>query len=42
MKQDCEKMRIGRPYVFCALRHNEGADEVLSHILEIGGLSKVR
>ncbi len=42
MKQDCEKMRIGRPYVFCALRHSEGADEVLSHILEIGGLSKVR
>ena len=42
MKQDCEKMRNGRPYVFCALRRNDGADEVLSHILKIGGLSKVR
>jgi len=41
MKQDCEKMRNGRPYVFCALRRNDGADEVLSHILKIGGLSKV-
>ncbi|MBA97749.1 MAG: urease accessory protein UreG [Sulfitobacter sp.] len=40
MKQDCEKMRNGRPYVFCALRRNDGADEVLSHILKIGGLSK--
>ena len=42
MKHDCEKMRNGRPYVFCALRHDAGTDEVLSQILEIGGLSKVR
>ena len=37
MKRDCEKMRGGRPYVFCSLRRNDGTDEVLSHILEIGG-----
>lgn len=42
MKQDCTNMRDGRPFVFCALRHGEGTDEVLSHILEIGGLSKSR
>jgi urease accessory protein len=40
MKHDCEKMRGGRPYVFCALRTNDGVDEVLSSILEIGGLFK--
>ncbi|MBB3995638.1 urease accessory protein [Sulfitobacter undariae] len=37
MKRDCEKMRDGRPYVFCTLRRNDGTDEVLRHILEIGG-----
>jgi urease accessory protein len=42
MKRDCEKMRGGRPYVFCALRHDKGSDEVLSRILEIGGLAQVR
>tara|TARA_R110002049_G_scaffold1177_1_gene8624 strand:+ start:11296 stop:11919 length:624 start_codon:yes stop_codon:yes gene_type:complete len=40
MKRDCEKMRGGRPYVFCALRDNDGGDKVLSRILEIGGLVK--
>ncbi|MDC0136432.1 urease accessory protein UreG [Sulfitobacter sp.] len=42
MKQDCKKMRGGRPFVFCALRRNEGTDEVLSHILEVGGLVQSR
>ena len=42
MQQDCEKMRNGRAYVFCALRLNEGPNEVLSHILEIGGLPKAK
>ena len=41
MKQDCEKMRCGRPYVFCALRHRDGVEKVLSSILEVGGLVKV-
>lgn len=40
MKQDCEKMRGGQPFVFCALRHNEGVEEILGRLLEIGGLSK--
>jgi len=42
MKRDCEKMRGGRPYVFCALRNDKGAHEVLGCVLEIGGLAKVR
>lgn len=42
MKHDCEKMRGGQPFVFCALRHNEGIKEVLGCLLEIGGLSRVR
>lgn len=42
MKRDCEKMRGGRPFVFCALRHGEGADQVLGHILEMAGLDIAR
>ncbi|MGC1498072.1 MAG: urease accessory protein UreG [Sulfitobacter sp.] len=42
MKQDCEKMRGGRPFVFCALRSDIGTDEVLECILQIGGLVKGR
>ena len=41
MKRDCEKMRGGRPYVFCALRNQKGVDEVLSYVMEIGGIGKV-
>ena len=39
MKRDCEKMRGVRPFVFCALRQEEGIDEVLGCILGIGGLA---
>lgn len=42
MGQDCKKMRADRPYIFCALRQNEGIDEVLNHVLEIGGLGHSR
>jgi len=38
MQRDCEKMRGGRPFVFCALRHNQGAQEVLRLVLEMGGV----
>ncbi|WP_341863971.1 urease accessory protein UreG [Gymnodinialimonas sp. 57CJ19] len=38
MKRDSDKMRGTRPYVFCALRHGEGMDEVLAIITEMGGL----
>jgi len=42
MKRDCEKMRGGRPYVFCALRNQKGVESVLRHIQNIGGLAKSR
>ncbi|UWQ96513.1 urease accessory protein UreG [Rhodobacteraceae bacterium M385] len=38
MKRDSDKMRGTRPYVFCALRHGEGMDEVLAILTEMGGL----
>lgn len=38
MKRDCLKVRGSRPYVFCALRHDTGVEEVLKIITEMGGL----
>jgi len=38
MRADCEKMRGGRPFVFCTLRDDKGSAEVLENILAIGGL----
>lgn len=39
MKRDSKKMRGERPFVFCALRHGEGVEEVLKLITEMGGLA---
>jgi len=39
MRRDCEKMRGGRPFVFCTLRDDKGSAEVLENILAIGGLA---
>jgi urease accessory protein len=39
MNKDCEKMRGGRPYVFCGLRNDEGVGEVLRYVTEIGGIT---
>ncbi|GGA28443.1 urease accessory protein UreG [Neptunicoccus cionae] len=38
MERDCIKMRGERPFAFCALRNNEGVDEVLNFIMQCGGL----
>ncbi|MCF2904246.1 urease accessory protein UreG [Octadecabacter sp. CECT 8868] len=38
MDRDATKMRAGRPFVFCSLRNDQGVDEVLSLISDIGGL----
>lgn len=38
MERDCIKMRSERPFAFCALRNNEGVDEVLNFIMQCGGL----
>lgn len=42
MKSDCEKMRGGRPYVFCTLRQDSGTNEVVEWISRFGGLSATR
>lgn len=39
MERDAKRVRVGKPFVFCALRHGEGADAVVSHILAAGGLN---
>ncbi|MBR9864692.1 MAG: urease accessory protein UreG [Rhodobacteraceae bacterium] len=38
MKRDSLKMRGERPFAFCALRNNEGVDDVLNFIMQCGGL----
>lgn len=38
MTRDSERMRQGRPFVFCALRHGDGVDDVVKHVVEAGGL----
>ena len=38
MDRDATKMRDGRPFVFAAVRHDQGVDEVLGHLKQISGL----
>jgi len=38
MDRDSQAMRGGRPYVFCALRHGEGVDQVLALLADMGGI----
>ena len=38
MDRDATKMRAGRPFVFAALRHGTGVDDIVAHIEDIGGL----
>lgn len=39
MKRDATRMREGRPFAFCALRHGEGVEQVLAVIADMGGLA---
>ncbi|UWR25269.1 urease accessory protein UreG [Sulfitobacter sp. S223] len=39
MERDAKRMRGDLPFVFCALRHGEGAEAVVRHIIAAGGLS---
>ena len=41
MDRDATKMRAGRPFVFAALRHGTGVDDIVAHIEDIGGLVPV-
>lgn len=38
MDRDATKMREGRPFVFAAIRHDQGVDEVLGHLKKMTGL----
>jgi len=38
MERDATKMRKHRPFVFAALRHGQGVEEIVAKIEEIGGL----
>ncbi|KIC50432.1 urease accessory protein UreG [Tateyamaria sp. ANG-S1] len=38
MKQDAKRMRGERPFVFAALRHGTGVDEIIRHIRALSGL----
>ncbi len=38
MARDAARMRGDRPVAFCALRHGTGVQQVVDHVLSIGGL----
>ncbi|WP_439523913.1 urease accessory protein UreG [Marivita sp.] len=38
MDRDATKMRQGRPFVFAAIRHDTGVDEILRHLKQVSGL----
>jgi len=38
MRRDCEKMRQGRPFVFCQVKHGKGVDDLVAFIAGAGGL----
>jgi urease accessory protein len=38
MDRDAKKMREGRPFVFAAVRHDKGVDDVLAHLKRLSGL----
>jgi urease accessory protein len=38
MDRDATKMREGRPFVFAAIRHDQGVDEILGHLKRVSGL----
>ena len=38
MERDATRMRAGRPFVFTALRHGTGVEDVITHIRALSGL----
>lgn len=41
MERDATRMRAGRPFVFSALRHGEGVEQIIFHLRQISGLGLV-
>ena len=42
MERDASKMRAGRPFIFTALRHGTGVDEVIEQLRAISGLGVIQ
>ena len=40
MERDATRMRGPRPFVFAALKSGQGLDQIIDHILSLGGLSR--
>ena len=38
MERDATRMRAGRPFVFAALRHDQGVQEILKQLRQVSGL----
>jgi urease accessory protein len=41
MARDATRMRAGKPFVFAALRHGTGVDDIITHIRALSGLGLV-
>ncbi|MEE4189412.1 MAG: urease accessory protein UreG [Roseobacter sp.] len=41
MERDATRMRAGRPFVFAALRHGKGVEEITAHLRSLSGLGLV-
>lgn len=41
MERDATRMRAGRPFFFCAMRHGQGVREVIAEIRALSGLGEV-
>ncbi len=41
MERDATRMRAGRPFFFCAMRHGQGVQEVIAEIRALSGLGEV-
>ncbi|MEO0938037.1 MAG: urease accessory protein UreG [Pseudomonadota bacterium] len=41
MERDATRMRAGKPFVFAALRHGTGVDEIINHLRALSGLGLV-
>ncbi len=39
MERDATRMRAGKPFVFTALRHGQGLDQIIDLLVRIGGLT---
>lgn len=42
MERDATRMRQGRPFLFTALRHDKGPEEILAAICELAGLRQIQ